>query len=655
MKAGELTLQGTLSAQQQYVIPIFQRYYSWGKTEWEQLWSDICELREKPGKRHFMGALVFVPDKSPVTYSYPTYQVIDGQQRMITLSLLLAALRNFCNKRGFVELASEITNSVLVHQYKKGHEQLRVYPRQRDREEFKDAVLGTGVPEDRIGKALLFFSDAISETIEADSEDELRAFYNFLIGGLEFVHINLDGESPYKIFRSLNSTGVDLSPADLIRNFVFMHVNIDEQDEFDNTLWMPLESRFRNGKNEVNSKQVSEFLRACLLTTGQYFAPTETFEAFETRYKGQLQPTELALALTAAASLYDRIRGLAAHPDPETEAALKKLRQLDSSTAYPLVLKIMQLVSSGQIVNHQLVACLDLLIGFIFRRYICGESSRAYAKWFVSACRAIEVSDPAGSLERFLTERGSFPSDSRFKAAFCQFDLYDSKYAFDVLRQLEMSFGSKEAPDPEKATIEHIMPQTLSKEWKDDLGPDAREVRDKWIHTPGNLTFSGYNTGLSNRRFVVKCQGIGETPGYGKSNFELTKLLVTNAKWGAAEIETRAKDLAGPKFQPPGEYDAFPENPFAEGGTRAKLFNILIDGQWHSITTIQEQYAWDVVHRVDRLRYHGEKSGRWGIEQVDDKVRMTWQAGDGPNPADLVTTQEPDAQQSERVLEGDST
>jgi Protein of unknown function (DUF1524) len=226
-----------------------------------------------------------------------------------------------------------------------------------------------------------------------------------------------------------------------------------------------------------------------------------------------------------------------------------------------------------------------------------------------------------------------------------------------------MSFGNKEAPDPEEATIEHIMPQTLSKEWKDDLGPDAREVRDKWIHTPGNLTFSGYNIGLSNRRFVVKCQGIGETPGYGKSNFELTKVLASNTKWGAVEIEARGKDLAGraatiwtgPKFQNAGEHDAVPENPFAEGGTRAKLFNILIDGQSHSIATIQEQYAWDVVHRVDRLRHHGEKTGRWRIEHAGDKVRMTWQAGDGPNPADLVTTQEPDAQESEHVLEGDLT
>jgi hypothetical protein len=648
MKAGQLTLQGTLTAQQQYVIPIFQRYYSWGRSEWDQLWSDICELRDKPGKRHFMGTLVFVPDKSPVTYSYPTFQVIDGQQRMITLSLLLAALRNLCAERGFAELAGEITNSVLVHQYKKGNEQLRVHPRQRDRQEYRDAVIGDNIPADRIGKALQFFAEGISEEIEADEEADLRIFYNFLLNGLEFVHINLDGESPYKIFSSLNSTGADLTQADLVRNFVFMHIPIEKQDDFDNKLWMPLESRFTNGKNEVNSKQVSEFLRTFLLASGQHFPPADTFEAFEARYTGKLQANELALELTSAADLYDSIRGAVPHPAAETDYALKKLRQLDSSTAYPLILRIMQMAQNQEINSQQLVEGIELITGFIFRRYICGESSRAYGKWFVSACKELGATEPVASLERFLTERGSFPSDSRFKRAFTRFDLYESKYAFAVLQQLEASFSHKEAPDPEEATIEHVMPQTLSNEWKEDLGPNARDIREQWGHTVGNLTFSGYNTGLSNKRFTVKLQGIGETPGYAKSNFELTKMLIHQAKWGAEEIETRGRELAaraasiwtGGKIQSAeSANDASPENPFAEGGTRAKLFNILLDGQWHSISTIQEQYRWDVSHRVGRLQHHGAKSGRWKIEQNGDKVRMTW-PGEGATDAGVPAAHE---------------
>ncbi|MGO9210435.1 MAG: DUF4268 domain-containing protein [Terriglobales bacterium] len=630
MKAGELTLQGTLTAQQQYVIPIFQRYYTWDRKEWDQLWTDICELREKPGKRHFMGALVFVPDKT-VTYSYPTYEVIDGQQRMITFSLLFAALRNICTSTGQDELANEITNSVLVHQYKKGRERFRVYPRQRDREDFMDAVSGTGNPANRVGKAIRFFTEAINETVQTSDGEALRAFYNVLLGGLEFVHINLGGENPYKIFRSLNSTGVDLSPADLIRNFVFMHIPIEEQDEFDTGLWTPLESRFVSDKNEVNSKLVSAFFRDFLMTSGDHIAPADTFEAFESTYKDGFDPRQLTAELTASAELYDQIRGADSHPDKDVGAALSKLRQLDSSTAYPLVLKLMGMMQRQQITAEQFVGAVESVTGFIFRRYICGETSRAYAKWFVAGCKEVVGSDPCEALERFLTDRG-FPGNARFEAALCTFPLYSGKYAFEVLQQLEKSFGSKEPPDPDDATIEHVMPQALSKEWREDLGPDARQIHEQWVDTLGNLTFSGYNTGLSNKRFSVKMQGVGNTLGYTQSNFELTKLVTKYTKWGAEEIEKRGEELAeraseiwkGPTVTSVEDVGGRPENPFNESGTRAKLFNILIDGQWHSITTIQEQYRWDVQDRIDRLRAFGAKTGRWTIEQADGKVRMTW-------------------------------
>lgn len=633
MNARELTLQGTLTAQQQYVIPIFQRYYTWEKKNWEQLWSDIAELREKPGKRHFMGALVFVSDKA-VSYSYPTYEVIDGQQRIITFSLLLAALRNVAAALGDDEgkkLAEEITNSVLVHPYKQGAERFRVFPRQLDREDFKNAVLGPSTPTNRIGKALKFFADEISEDFEDADAHGLRGFYNLLLGGLDFVHINLDGENPYKIFRSLNSTGVDLSQADLIRNFVFTNVPISEQDDFDKQLWTPLESRFSNDKTkEVNSREVSNFLRDFLMTSGSHIAPADTFEEFETRYKSGFDARTLAVELTAAADLYDTIRGAKPHPIPDIDQALNKFRQLDSSTAYPLILKLMDLMSAGKLDAQQFAECIELVTGFIFRRYACGETSRTYSKWFVAACNEVNE-DSRTSLERFLVEKG-FPGNARFESALVKLRLYAGRYDFAVLQQLERSFGSKEAPNPDNATIEHIMPQTLSREWRDDLGPDARQIHDDWIDTLGNLTFTGYNTGLSNKRFSVKMDGIGDTPGYRKSNFELTKNFLHNEKWGAAEIEGRGQELArrataiwiGPAAVSDAEAEGRPENPFNQGSTRFKLFNLLGDGQWRTVKTIQEQYKWNVQSRVDRLKAYGAKTGRWTIEQVDGKVRMTW-------------------------------
>lgn len=632
MKAGELTLQGTLTAQQQYVIPIFQRYYAWDTKQWDELWEDIKELSEKPGSRHFMGALVFVPQNTPVTYSFPVYQVIDGQQRIITFSLLLTALRNMCATAGHQQLADEITNSVLVHQYKADQEHFRVYPRQRDRQDFIDAIIGKGKPTNRVGKALNFFTDAIPEIVPDPTPEALRAFYNLLLRGLEFVHINLDAENPYKIFRSLNSTGEDLSPADLIRNFVFMSIPIGRQDQFDKDLWTPLELRFTNGKNEVNAKLVSSFFRDFLMVTGEHIAPADTFEVFEGRYKNA-DAFRLVAELTSAAKLYDYIRGAVAQPNPKMNLVLMKLRQLDSSTAFPLILRLFGMLEAQRISTDQFIECVESISGFIFRRYVCGENSRAYAKWFVAACNAVNSTDPGGSLERFLTERGSFPPDARFVSALVKFPLYSSKYAFSVLQELETSFGNKEAPDPERATVEHIMPQTLSKEWKEDLGPDARRIHEDWLDTLGNLTFTGYNTGLSNKRFSIKLEGFGDTVGYRKSNFELTKMFLPGTKWGEEEIAKRGQELAeraagiwvGPRFTPSSVSDAArPENPFSATGTRSKLFNILLDGQWHSIATIQEQYGWDVSHRVERLRKIGARTGKWSIDQEGDKIRMSW-------------------------------
>jgi Protein of unknown function (DUF1524) len=411
-----------------------------------------------------------------------------------------------------------------------------------------------------------------------------------------------------------------------------MGVPVEQQDAFDEQHWTPLESHFMGDKNEVSAKQVSAFFRDFLMTNGQIIAPSDTFEAFEERYNQDLQPHLLVSTLTTAAELHDTIRGTKSHPNPTVERTLIKLRQLDSSTAYPLVLKLMGQVKAGQITEGQFAECVEAITGFIFRRYACGETSRTYAKWFVAACKDIAGDDVPGELLQFLVERG-YPGDARFQKALCRFPLYEGKYAFAVLQQIEQSFGNKEPPNADDATIEHVMPQSLSKEWREDLGPDARQIHDEWLHAIGNLSFSGYNTGLSNKRFAIKIEGVGETFGYKKSNFELTKMLTQYSKWGAEEIEQRGMILAqlaasiwvGPKAEPePGEGIGGPQNPFSENGTRWRLFNILSDGVWHSVDVLQEQFKWDVPPRIERLRVIGDKKGNWKIEQENDKVRMIW-------------------------------
>jgi len=408
MKASDANLQGILQSPNQYVIPVFQRFYSWQQDDWKRLWDSLMEMREPEHdkKGHFMGSLVFVPEP-PLPNKVPAFQVIDGQQRLTTLSLLLCALRNVAGEAGFAELQAEIKENYLVHRFKKDREHFKVYPRQRDRASYLAAVTENGVVSGNIGDALDYFTREIKSMTDSDKEEGLRALFSLLQSRLDFVHITLEGENPYQIFKSLNSTGVDLSESDLIRNFMFMHVDADSQDDFDDTKWKPLEKHFENSEGTLDGRVLSAFFRDFLMREGKYVAPDATFEMFEKRFSiSGFVPANLADELTQSVNDYEYIRGAAKHPDAKVDAALAQLRQLDSSTAYPVVLRLLQQHKLGNLSASELAESVSLLSGFILRRLVCGESSRAYGRWFVTACLTLPVA-PLSELRDFLLVKDS--------------------------------------------------------------------------------------------------------------------------------------------------------------------------------------------------------------------------------------------------------
>lgn len=542
MKAEDATLQAILNSPNQYVIPVFQRYYSWSKENWETLWTDITELLDpdQPSRAHFMGSLVFVPEPL-LPNKVPAFQIIDGQQRMTTLSLLLCALRDLSHSRNFDTLAEEITKTFLVHPYKHGREQFRVYPRQRDRAQYMaavtdpDSINATGP----IGDAVRYFYDRIAELPESHTEEGLREFFGILKARLEFVHITLQGENPYRIFRSLNSTGVDLSEGDLIRNFMFMHVSLDKQDDFDDELWKPLEARFEDLEGKISTSLLSNFFRDFLMRTGQYVPPTATFQIFERTYdSGSFKADALARELAHHAALYDIIRGVNPHPHNAVNAALKKLRQLDSSTTYPLLLNLMLKVEQGIMNEDDLLTSIEMLAGFILRRFICGEQSRAYGRWFVSACANIG-NNPLPGLAAFLANKG-FPNNATFKARFTHANIYGSRYGRSILETLELTFPDKERASLANASIEHIMPQTLTEAWRTDLGlEEAERIHAEWLNTIGNLTLTAYNSELQNDSFADKSEE------YAKSHINLTRQIAQDyTTWTETDILDRGQRLA---------------------------------------------------------------------------------------------------------------
>lgn len=537
MKPSIRTLGEILYSPSQYVIPVFQRFYRWELPQWQKLWENLKKIQE-PQKQgnHFMGFLVFVPGGLAQPGQHTAFHLIDGQQRLLSLSLLLTALRNIARRHEYLELAEEIHNDYLVHSRKKNEEHYRVLPKGQDRESYLSLVNKEGTPVGRIAEALSFFEECIVP-LASDGEEPLRDLFNVIRQRLEFMCATLETENAYNIFKSLNSTGIPLSASDLIRNFVFMHIPPKDHDEFDQEWWATLEHRFVTDEGTIDEYSFSRFFRDYLMISGQYVRPKDIFESFEGRYEATgFFAKQLARTLNLYAEYYQVISGQNPDLNSQVTAALVDLNSLNSSTTYPLLLFLFDCRKRGLLDDEKLAGSIRMLSGFMLRRFVCGESSRGYGQMFVRAIPA-EDNEPTEALRKYLIGRG-WPDDRRFKAAFVEFPLYIRGYSQYVLKTLEWARSHKEQADLSKAEIEHIMPQTLNSEWKKSLGKDAKRIHLDWLHRPGNLTLSAYNKELWNHGFKEKRRR------YKGSNIVLTREISSYRKWTEKEMKTRGIQLA---------------------------------------------------------------------------------------------------------------
>jgi hypothetical protein len=536
MKPSIQTLGQILYSPSQYVIPVFQRNYRWETQQWGKLWDSLTEIQQADKRgNHFMGFLVFVPGIAQPG-QHTTFYLIDGQQRLTTACLILAALRNVARETKQTDLADEIHQYYLTHPLKKGERHYRLLPKERDHDSYLSIVSDDGQPTGRMADALSFFEEKLSAS-ELETPAHLRRIFDTVCQRLEFMCATLESENAYNIFKSLNSTGVPLGASDLIRNFVFMHIQPEEQEEFDAKLWRPLESRFARKDDSLDEERFSRFFRDYLMSDGRYVSPKETFETFEQRHEAtEFSPAKLAHSLNCSAEDYAIIGGQRADLSEAVTQALSGLNALESSTTYSLLLTLFEKRRIGALESSALAHCIDMLRGFILRRFVCGESSRGYGQMFVRAL-AKDHGNPAKALDEYLLDRG-WPHDQQFETAFVEFPLYLRGYTKEVLEALEQSRGHKEPADLTAAQVEHVMPQTLNKPWMESLGPDAESVQAEWLHRPGNLTLSGYNQELWNHSFLKKRER------YAQSNIVLTRELVEHEHWTVVEIRNRGKLLA---------------------------------------------------------------------------------------------------------------
>lgn len=546
MKAEETNFLKFLSSPKQLVIPIYQRTYSWKTKECEQLWKDII----KTGKNnniagHFVGSIVYIERGLYQVSTLPKLLVIDGQQRLTTLSLLLSALCNYIRAK---QIKTEINPERLASYYllndkEEGEEKYKLILTQSDKNAFFKVIENRELAEEdsiRIKENYDFFMKQISET-------DLSTVYNG-VSRLIIIDVSLDRDrdNPQLIFESLNSTGLELTQADLIRNYILMGLEKQRQENLYHNYWYPMEKSFGHSEN---SELFDHFMRDYLtIKIGRIPTIRDIYSEFK-QFASSKDIDEIVREIHELSKYYVNI-ALGKETDEDIKAAFSDINELRVDVSYPFILSIYQDFVENKIKKEELIQALRLIESYVFRRAICGVPTNSLNKTFSTLYKEIDSANFLESLRAILALQDTykrFPDNEEFKRELLIKDVNNFRSRNYLLRKLE-NHERKEAVNVDSYTIEHIMPQNpnLSSEWKKELGENWKEIQKTYLHTIGNLTLTGYNSEYQDKVFKEKRDSKdknGLPNGFRDSPIRLNRSLANLEKWNAEEIRNRAEEI----------------------------------------------------------------------------------------------------------------
>ncbi|MGL2546181.1 GmrSD restriction endonuclease domain-containing protein [Helicobacter pylori] len=536
MKADATTLLGFFEENQnnQFVIPIYQRLYSWGKEQCKQLWDDIIKIGGNDKMNgHFIGSILYVLDGN--MHSNNPLLIIDGQQRLTTITLLLIALRNHSSD----EVKRKEIESYLINSGNDGDKKFRLILSESD----KDTLLflidknkrKPSEPSSKIMENFKLFEEWIRK-----NTNKLETIFKGL-DKLMIVWIALKKgkDDPQLIFESMNSKGIELTQADLIRNYIIMETEVEKQEDFYNQYWRAMEEDFKQNETLFN-----RFVRHYLtIKTRDIPNIKKVYEAFKRYQQERGIETEVLLQDLQKYCEYFCQIAFKKEADKDLNKALSFLVDLEMDVIYPLLLELYSDYSDGVLSKQDFIPIIYLTESYICRRAVCGLGTNSLNKVFPSFTKHIQKDEYFKSLKAhfgYLTEKQRFPNNDEFKKLFITIDFYHFQKREYFLERLE-NFERKERVYAHEYTTEHIMPQTLEKEWERDLGENFQAIHDKYLHTIGNLTLTGYNPEYSNKSFQEKRD---MEKGFKQSPLKLNQSLKDLESFGEKEIEKRANDLA---------------------------------------------------------------------------------------------------------------
>ena len=537
MRANDGSFLRLLDGTKQFTLPIFQRRYSWGKTQCEQLWNDVLRVGESENiQSHFLGSIVSIGDGSPTV---PEFRVIDGQQRLTTLSLLLSAIGRAIEMKQFdIPIdRSRLEGYFLFNEREDGARRYKQRLTKHDDRTYKQ-LLDDGQATDNTSLLVenyRFFENKLNHA-------DLKVVYDG-IQKLVIVDIALDSgsDNPQLIFESLNSTGLSLSQADLIRNYMLMGQESKFQDRLYETYWFPMEQSF----GEEYIRRFDLFIRDYLtLKTRLIPNKTKVYESFKRYVDEKRQPEALETVIKEIVRYSEHYVCivLLEEPDQTLCGCFEDIRTLGVEVVYPFLLGVYEDYKQGQLGKGEVIKILGLVESYLFRRAICDLQTQGLNRTFAGLIGRIDKEDYLHSLKIILsasigTQR--FPSDNDFRREFLTKDVYNLRVRNYLLRKLE-NHDRKEPIRVDDYTIEHVMPQTLTDEWREELGENWNEVHEKYLHTVGNLTLTGYNSEFSNSTFIEKQCMEG---GFLDSPLRLNTSLRELERWNESAIVKRAEIL----------------------------------------------------------------------------------------------------------------
>lgn len=541
MKAQDLQFTQLLEGSKQFIIPIFQRTYSWEESHCQQLWEDIIRVGKSAElDSHFIGSAVYIPETN-VDAAIPRWLVIDGQQRITTMTLLLLALKERLEEEDLDEpiSAAEVEDYYLRNRYGKGEAAYRVLLTRTDKKTLMRLVDGKEPEAEgsyRITENFKFFKERIAATDVADVWKGIKK--------LMIVDVCLQQgiDNPQMIFESMNSTGKALTQADLIRNFVLMGLEHDLQTRLYNEYWRPMEVEF--GAENYN-REFDEFMRYYLVihTGSVRIRRGDVYDEFKA-YSRKHEVEELLASLKEFAGYFCRI-ALGNEEDKGLAKAFHDIRELRADVCYPMLMEIYQDYRHEQVTHEEFLSILRMVESYVFRRAICDIPTNSLRQTFATFMRQVKKDRYVESVKAvflILPSYRRFPGDDEFIRQIQLRNLYKFNRRSYWLRRFE-NYGRKERVPVQDYTIEHIMPQNekLNAQWRDDLGEDWQRIHEQYLHTLGNLTLTGYNPEYSDHSFTEKRDMEG---GFKESPLKLNEGIGACEIWDECAIKQRGEILA---------------------------------------------------------------------------------------------------------------